>query len=84
MTTLRNWIDAVAGELGPELDDDDVRAILDLARVVAHQVERPAAPVTSFLLGLAVGGGMPLDEAAGRLRALAAHWLSPAGGDPPD
>jgi Domain of unknown function (DUF6457) len=74
MTTLENWIDALAGELGPQLDEADVRVILDLARVVAHQVDRPAAPVTSFLVGLAVGGGMPLSEAAERVRALAGTW----------
>jgi Domain of unknown function (DUF6457) len=51
--------------------------ILDLARDVAHQVERPAAPVTSFVLGLAVGAGMSLAEAAERLRVLAATWPAP-------
>ena len=79
---LEDWIGAAAGELGVRLDEGDVRAILDLARVVAHQVERPAAPVTSFLVGLAVGAGIPLDEAAGRVRALAASWPSSADDDP--
>jgi Domain of unknown function (DUF6457) len=82
MTTLQNWIDAAAAELGVRLDEADVRAILDLARITAHQVERPAAPVTSFLVGLAVGAGLPLPEAAGRVRELAASWAAPAGGEP--
>jgi hypothetical protein len=48
---------------------------------VAHQVERPAAPVSAFLLGLAVGSGQPLAEAAGQLTDLAARW--PADTDAP-
>jgi hypothetical protein len=30
--------------------------------------------VSAFLLGLAVGAGLPLADAAARLRALAAGW----------
>ncbi len=48
--------------------------ILDLARDVAHRVDRPAAPVTAFLLGVAVGSGQPVGQAADRLSALAASW----------
>lgn len=76
MTELQNWTAAACAELGLELDDAATRSILDLARDVAHQVERPAAPVTSYLLGLAVGAGMPLADAEARLRALAAGWPS--------
>ncbi len=36
-------------------DPAAVRAILDLARITAHGVTRPAAPVGSFLAGVAVG-----------------------------
>jgi Domain of unknown function (DUF6457) len=74
MTTLQGWFEAACAELGVRADDTTVRVILDLARDVAHQVERPAAPVTSFVLGLAVGAGISLEEAAERLRALAAAW----------
>ena len=74
MTTLDNWTAAACAELGIDMSAVDVRQILDLARDAAHQVERPAAPVTAFLLGLAAGGGMPADQAAARLRALAAAW----------
>jgi hypothetical protein len=76
MTTIDDWATAACADLGIEPAQVDVRQILDLARDVAHQVERPAAPVTAFLLGLAVGGGMPADRAAARLRALAAAWTS--------
>ena len=52
----------------------DVRAILDMARDVAHGVDRPAAPLTAYLLGLAVGQGHPLAAAAARISDLAAGW----------
>jgi hypothetical protein len=81
VTTLQNWTDVVAGELGVRLDEADVQAIPDLARVAAHQVERPAAPVTAFLVGLAVGAGTPLAGAAEGVRALAATWPSPSDDD---
>jgi enoyl-CoA hydratase/carnithine racemase len=77
MTTLQGWFEAACAELDVPADESTVRVILDLARDVAHQVERPAAPVTSFVLGLAVGAGMSLAEAAERLRVLAATWPAP-------
>jgi enoyl-CoA hydratase/carnithine racemase len=77
MTTLQGWFEAACAELDVRADEATVRVILDLARDVAHQVERPAAPVTSFVLGLAVGAGMSLAEAAERLRVLAATWPAP-------
>jgi hypothetical protein len=48
--------------------------VLDVARDVAHEVDRPAAPVTAYLLGMAVGRGQNLATAAGRVRSLAAGW----------
>ena len=79
MTTLQNWTEAVCAELGVQADDAAVRAILELTREVAHQVERPAAPVTSYLLGLAVGSGTPVAAAVTRLRDLVAGWPPAAG-----
>jgi Domain of unknown function (DUF6457) len=74
MTTLHSWTEAACAELGVHADEAAVRAVLELARDVAHQVERPAAPVSAFLLGLAVGAGKPLAEAAAELRSLAGRW----------
>jgi hypothetical protein len=74
MTTLHSWAETACAELGVQADDGVIRTVLDLARDVAHQVERPAAPVSAFLLGLAVGGGQPLTQTAERLRALAEGW----------
>ena len=81
MTNLDSWIAAAAAELEIDPAEIDLRAVLDLARDVAHQVERPAAPVTAYLLGLAVGGGQSPTIAAERLRQRAASWTpGPADG----
>jgi Domain of unknown function (DUF6457) len=71
MTTVDDWVAAACAELGIDPALIDVRLVLDLARVAAHQVERPAAPLTTYLLGLAVASGQSADEAAARLTALA-------------
>jgi hypothetical protein len=63
------------------LDGDAQRVVLDVAREVAHNVLRPAAPVTTFLLGVAVGRGMSLDEAAAATVELSRRFTDPPGGD---
>jgi hypothetical protein len=50
--------------------------VLDVARDVAHGVARPAAPLTAYLLGVAVGQGRPLAETAARVNQLAARWAA--------
>jgi Domain of unknown function (DUF6457) len=69
--TLDEWIAVASRDLGLEPSDVRTQLVLDLARDVAHQVARPAAPVTAYLLGLAVGRGADPAEAAARLTALA-------------
>jgi hypothetical protein len=76
MSVLDDWINAVCTDLGIDRAEVDERVILDLARDAAHNVDRPAAPVTAFLLGLAVGRGSPLTDTAERLSALATTWPS--------
>ncbi|MFG2121869.1 NTP transferase domain-containing protein [Streptomyces sp. NPDC048710] len=74
---LDEWISAVKDELGIDLDVD-TGALLDLARDAAHGVARPAAPLTTFLVGYAAaqGGGGPeaVAEAARKAVALALRW----------
>jgi len=74
MSTLDDWTHTLCAELALDLDDAVTRTVLDLARVVAHQVDRPAAPLTAYILGAAVGGGQPLADTAGRIRQLAENW----------
>lgn len=72
MSRLDDWAQAVAAELG--VDAPDTAAVLDLARDVAHGVQRPAAPLTTWLAGAAVAGGADPDDVTRRIRALAAAW----------
>jgi hypothetical protein len=56
---LTAWTADLCVALGLEFDDlgsEAVRqAVLDLARDAAHGVARPAAPLTTFLVGYAAG-----------------------------
>ncbi|MFB6959456.1 NTP transferase domain-containing protein [Streptomyces sp. NPDC056309] len=74
---LDEWISAVKDELGIDLDVD-THALLDLARDAAHGVARPAAPLTTFLVGYAAaqakGGPEAVAEAARKAAALAQRW----------
>ena len=72
MSTLEDWIAAVRDEL--HVEPVDTEPVLDLARDVAHGVARPAAPLTAYLLGLAVGGGADPRAAAAAVTALANAW----------
>ncbi|WP_399128713.1 DUF6457 domain-containing protein [Actinacidiphila sp. ITFR-21] len=80
---LDEWITAAKIELGIDLDVD-TGVLLDLARDAAHGVARPAAPLTTFLVGYAAagagGGPDAVREAAGRAAALALRWAE-AGGE---
>ena len=63
---LKHWLTTLSAELGTSdvtMDDDAVTALLDLARDSAHEVERVAAPLTTFLVGVAVGRGGALKAA---------------------
>jgi len=78
---IEAWLERLCAELGVadiRLDDNDLRTLLDLARDAAHQVERLAAPLTTFLVGVAVGRGQDLGEAAARATELALAVDGPA------
>ncbi|MCX4665717.1 NTP transferase domain-containing protein [Streptomyces sp. NBC_01381] len=80
---LDEWISAVKDELGIELDVD-TGILLDLARDAAHGVARPAAPLTTFLVGYAAAAGgagagpEAVADAARKAAALAARWAAEA------
>jgi Domain of unknown function (DUF6457) len=72
--SLGTWMDRIRASLGPDdpttaLSAEEERLILELARVAAHSSERIAAPLTTFVAGLALAG-LPPDARAGRLREL--------------
>ncbi|MEV5440089.1 NTP transferase domain-containing protein [Streptomyces sp. NPDC052682] len=87
---LDEWISAVKDELGIDLEVD-TGVLLDLARDAAHGVARPAAPLTTFLVGYAAaqagGGHEAVADAARKAAALAVRWeqeASEAGAVGPD
>jgi len=81
VSTLDDWADAVMRELGiadAGYGRGTVDLVLDVARDAAHGVARPAAPLTTYLLGIAVGrsGGAAAPDLAARVSALAAIWAA--------
>jgi hypothetical protein len=76
---LHEWTTRLMADLGLEGEIDE-GLVLDVAREAAHNVLRPAAPVSTYLLGYAaaLAGGRPedVDRIAARIVALAAGWES--------
>ncbi|WP_454042647.1 DUF6457 domain-containing protein [Cellulosimicrobium sp. Marseille-Q8652] len=82
MTNLERWVDALVDEFDLDPDVVDMRAVLDLARDAAHGVERPAAPLTTFIAGyvagMAAGEGAdhPIEDVLARATELALAWTA--------
>lgn len=77
---LDGWLTALANQLELDPADIPVGDLLDVARDVAHSVARPAAPLSTFLIGLAAAknGGSAADIQAACTAAtkLALSWAS--------
>lgn len=59
---MQEFLDKVRGQLGasaPRVTQAEIDAVLELARVAAHSSERRAAPITAYLVGMAVAGAAP-------------------------
>ena len=73
-TPLEAWLEKVQGIIGDaggeHLTTAEQSALLDIARIAAHASERIAAPLTTFLVGVAYGT-LPASERAAALQALA-------------
>jgi hypothetical protein len=82
MDTLADWTEALCAELGLDTEEGTQKTVLNLARVVAHTVDRPGAPLTAYLLGVAVGRGESLTATATRIQQLARDWAAAHGGPP--
>ncbi|MBA3530229.1 MAG: hypothetical protein H0T91_13145 [Propionibacteriaceae bacterium] len=84
---LDQWLAALSAEIGTDdftFDNDAMHTLLDLARDSAHEVERIAAPLTTFLVGVAVGRGEPLGAVAAKATALAMSHDHPDQSAAPD
>ena len=73
MSGIDRWLWPSASELGLSAVPSDARTILDMTKDVAHNVDRPAAPVTAYLVGIAVGRGKPLP----RRLSVSRNWPTP-------
>ena len=81
MSTLDDWIidasralDLPADSIPADLRDD----LLDLTRDVAHGVARIAGPLTTYLVGIAVGRGQAPSAALASVLALLPAETDPA------
>ncbi|HEV7184199.1 MAG TPA: DUF6457 domain-containing protein [Leifsonia sp.] len=83
MTSLEDWLAALSEHLGIDLPPEIVGPVLDLARDAAHSVQRPAAPLSTFVAGyaaaLAVSAGVDQPDARileilERARLFAEKW----------
>jgi hypothetical protein len=76
---LSAWLDRLARLLpasAPSVTNAEEAAILDLARLAAHQSVRIAAPISTYLVGLAYASLEPVERA----RALQGLVARLAGG----
>jgi hypothetical protein len=75
---MEEFIERVRSLLGPgapTVGEGEIEAVLELARVAAHSSERRAAPVTTYLIGMAVAAAAPeareafIDDLVSKLEA---------------
>lgn len=80
---LHDWIDELSDVLDLEDVEVDEGLLADLTRSAAENVEKLAAPVTAYLLGVAAAthGADPdgVERLAGQAQELAEGWDRPAG-----
>jgi hypothetical protein len=71
---MERFFAALAERAGtPPLGPDEAGEVLKLTKVVAHRTERRYAPLTSYVLGIALGASADSADPvarAGRVRAL--------------
>lgn len=75
-----NYPDRYAEALALQLTPEEIEAVLDLARVVAHGSERRFAPLSTYLAGQFVAEvvrtGVPREEALAEAIAIAERALA--------
>ena len=71
----RRWTDQACAALDVDPAAVDIPTIHDVSRLVAHNVDRPLAPVSTYVMGIAVGAALARGEQIGQaeLDALAAR-----------
>jgi hypothetical protein len=75
---LDEWVAALADRLGLDPTEVPIGVLLDVTREAAHNVARPAGPLTTYLIGLAAArdGGTSADaeRASAIASELALSW----------
>ena len=73
MERMRKWLRVAAEDLGVAEDEyaPFEADLLALTRTLAHGPSRPAAPITTFLVGITAGRGESVEGNIERLTALA-------------
>lgn len=66
---LETWVRGTAAALGIDPGEVPVGLLLDVTRQTAHGITRPAGPVTTFLIGLAAGRGLAVEDAVATVRS---------------
>jgi hypothetical protein len=69
-----DWFDLLLTALpdgAPDVSDEERTALLDLARIAAHTSERWTAPISTYVVGVALAG-LPADRRSDVLRELVA------------
>lgn len=70
--TVDAWIARVCADLELPIPED-YNELLEIARICAHEVARPTAPITTYLAGLAAARGMDPGQVRARVAALASE-----------
>ncbi|GAA1347948.1 DUF6457 domain-containing protein [Arthrobacter roseus] len=73
---LEPWVEELLTALEIEGTPIDIEAVLDLAGEAAHQIVRPAAPVTTFIVGYAAGLAAATDQATSVVAMKAASGVA--------
>ena len=59
------WVERACAALDIDPSDVDIPLVHELSKNVSHQVTRPLAPVSSYVLGIAVGRALAEGRAVG-------------------
>ncbi len=79
LAALTDWSDRLSAALGIEGVEVDIDAVLALAGTAAHAIMRPAAPLTTYLVGYAAGvaaGAAAVSPGLGSAGATSADFTS--------
>lgn len=75
MNDMQKWVQIMADELGVS-GSIDTPVLLAITRDVAHQVARPAGPLTTYLIGVATAAGADLATVQATVQRCLDEWAA--------